>query len=75
MESGLATGRVVWLVVRKDEPAHGDYHTSERQAALKVAWLRRQQVEAQVVRAIVTPATSNPPPTPSAPPSDLPHGA
>ncbi len=53
MGKNLVTGDIVWLIVRSDEPSHGDYCTSERRAALKVAWLKRQNVEAKAVRAVV----------------------
>jgi len=56
MTKELEAGRVVWLIVRSDEPNQGDFCTSERRAALKVAWLKRQNVDAKAVRAVVQPA-------------------
>lgn len=32
--------RVVWLVVRDDEPTHGEWFLRERDASLKATWLR-----------------------------------
>ena len=61
MAEGWGSGRIVWLVVREDEPTHGDFHTSERRAALKVAWLKRQNTKAKVVRAIVEAAAGEKP--------------
>jgi hypothetical protein len=53
MKNGMEVGRVVWLIVRCDEPNQGDFCSSERRAVLKAAWLKRQNVEATVVRAVI----------------------
>ncbi len=33
--------RAVWLVVRDDEPTHGEWFLRERDASLKATWLRQ----------------------------------
>ena len=33
--------RAVWLVVREDEPNHGEWFLREREASLKATWLRQ----------------------------------
>lgn len=33
--------RAVWLVVREDEPTHGEWFLRERDASLKATWLRQ----------------------------------
>jgi hypothetical protein len=49
--------RVIWLVVRGDEVAHGEWFTSERQARLKRTWLEQVMgVGAKVIRAVLEPA-------------------
>jgi hypothetical protein len=36
----LRKKRHVWLVVRDDEPTHGEWFLRERDASLKATWLR-----------------------------------
>jgi hypothetical protein len=36
----IRSKRVVWLVLRADEPTHGEWFLRERDASLKATWLR-----------------------------------
>lgn len=47
--------RVVYLVVREDEPGHGEWFLKQREASLKATWLREKwKAEVHVVRATLT---------------------
>lgn len=46
--------RVVWMVVRADEPNHGEWFLRERDASLKALWLRESwKAKVSVVKAIL----------------------
>jgi hypothetical protein len=46
--------RAVWLVVRDDEPGHGEWFLREREASLKATWLRQSwKAKVRVVKATV----------------------
>ncbi len=46
--------RVVWLVVRDDEPTHGEWFLRERDASLKATWLREAwKAKVRLVKAVI----------------------
>lgn len=46
--------RAVWLVVREDEPTHGEWFLRERDASLKATWLRQAwKAKVSLVKAII----------------------
>jgi hypothetical protein len=50
----IRKGRAVWLVVRDDEPTHGEWFLRERDASLKATWLRESwKAKVRVVKALL----------------------
>lgn len=46
--------RAVWLVVRDDEPTHGEWFLRERDASLKATWLRQSwKARVRLVKATI----------------------
>lgn len=46
--------RVVWVVIRADEPGHGEWFLRAREASLKATWLRETwKANVTVVRAVL----------------------
>ena len=47
--------RAIWLVVREDEPTHGEWFLRERDASLKATWLRQSwKAKVSLVKAFVS---------------------
>ena len=47
--------REVWLVVREDEPTHGEWFLRERDASLKATWLRQSwKAKVSLVKTSIT---------------------
>lgn len=61
--------RIVFLVLREDEPGHGEWFAKQREASLKATWLREKwKANARVVRATIE---DDPTPPPSRRPTSL----
>lgn len=53
--------RVVWVVIRADEPGHGEWFVRAREASLKATWLRETwKANVTVVRAVLDDANPGP---------------
>jgi hypothetical protein len=60
-ETKLERGRTVYLVVRDDEPGHGEWFVKAREASLKATWLREGwKARVRVVKAVID---EDPPPS------------
>jgi hypothetical protein len=52
--SSIRKRRAVWLVVRDDEPTHGEWFLRERDASLKATWLRQSwKAKVRIVKALL----------------------
>lgn len=54
MSQGIAKPRVIWLLIRDDAPAEGEWFSGERAASLKAIWVRQSSnVNVKVVKATI----------------------